>query len=37
MKLNAIFIGVTKLTEERKGIQGDIKLFGTKEWSEKTK
>ena len=31
MKLNAIFIGITKLTEKRKGIQGDIKLFGTKE------
>lgn len=37
MKLNAIFIGITKLTEKRKGIQGDIKLFGTKEWSEKIK
>jgi Holliday junction resolvase RusA-like endonuclease len=37
MKLNAIFIGITKLTEKRRGIQGDIKLFGTKKWSEKTK
>lgn len=37
MKLNAIFIGITKLTEKRKGIQGDIKLFGTKEWSEQIK
>ena len=37
MKLNAIVIGITKLTEKRKGIQGDIKLFGTKEWSENTK
>ena len=37
MKLNAIIIGITKLTEKRKGIQGDIKLFGTKEWSENTK
>lgn len=31
MKLNAIFIGITKLTEKRRGILGDIKLFGTKE------
>ena len=37
MKLNAIFIGITKLTEKRKGIQGNIKLFGTTKWSEKTK
>lgn len=37
MKLNAIFIGITKLSENRKGIQGDIKLFGTKEWSENNK
>ena len=34
MKLNAIFIGITKLTKNRKGIQGDIKLFGSEEWSK---
>lgn len=37
MKLNAIFIGITKLNDDRKGIQVDIKLFGTKTWSEKIK
>lgn len=34
MKLNAIFIGITKLTDKRKGIQGDIKLFGDQKWKE---
>ena len=27
MKMDAIFIGVTELTEERKGLSGDIFLF----------
>lgn len=32
MKIDALFIGVTELTEENKGFRNDIKLFGEKEW-----
>ena len=32
MKINAVFIGITKLTEEKRGFGGEIKIFGEKEW-----
>lgn len=32
MKIDALFIGVTELTEKNKGIANDIKLFGETEW-----
>lgn len=32
MKMDALFIGVTELTEKNKGFRNDIKLFGEKEW-----
>jgi len=31
MKVNALFVGITKLTEKRLGFGGEIKLFGEKE------
>lgn len=37
MKLNARFIGITKLAKSRKGIQGHIKLFISVEWSKNIK
>ena len=30
MKINAVFIGITKLTESNRGFGGEIKLFGEK-------
>lgn len=32
MKIDAIFIGVTELTEKQKGFGNDIKLFGPEKW-----
>lgn len=32
MKINAVFVGITKLTEKRRGFREGIKLFGEKEW-----
>ncbi|CAH0273220.1 hypothetical protein SRABI27_03553 [Pedobacter sp. Bi27] len=32
MKLNSILIAITKITDERAGLLGDIKLYGTSKW-----
>lgn len=34
MKIDAIFIGVTELTEKQKGFGSEIKLFGPKKWEQ---
>jgi|GEM_PF-1068753 len=34
MKIDAIFIGVTELTEKQKGFGGEIKLFGPEKWEQ---
>ena len=32
MKIDAIFIGITELTEKQKGFRNDIRLFGPEKW-----
>ena len=34
MKIDAIFIGVTELTEKKKGFGSEIKLFGREKWEQ---
>jgi Holliday junction resolvase RusA-like endonuclease len=35
-KVNSLFIGITKLSDQKKGFMSDIKLFSTTPWNEPT-